>query len=339
MKIRKWLMTAVMLGGMTAALLPGVPASAASVPTDGTGTVIENTTADSSSREFFTIKTADGNVFYIVVDKTKTDDNVYLLTPVTEDSLKALAESAAQKNGAATVSGASNLFGGQSASSQSSETTGAAAASSTTGNGTSNAAKTQTAKNAASVGNIAFIVLVAILVFAAAFYFKIYKPKHAPVPESFDEEPDEDDSGEDGGEDNDKDEESPRRSAPTQKTSAQPEPEEESEPEPREPRVPAAPRPRREDVRQENEDSADEPEADTAQPEPSRPVQVSAHVRVGGLFAPDAQSTPDREQENVPQASRAGDAEKSEEPEPEEDETEMDYGDGMDAFGNPDKED
>lgn len=185
MKIRKWLMTAVMLASMTAALLPGVPASAASVPTDGTGTVIENTTADSSLREFFTIKTADGNVFYIVVDKTKTDDNVYLLTPVTEDSLKALAESATQKNGTTTTSGTSNLFGGQSASSQSSGTTGAA----TTGSGTSTAAKTQKVTTAASVGNIAFIAIVAIFVFAAAFYFKIYKPRHATLPEALDEEP------------------------------------------------------------------------------------------------------------------------------------------------------
>lgn len=354
MKIRKWLMTAVMLAGMTAALLPDVPASAASVPTDGTGTVIENTTTDSSQREFFTIKTADGNVFYVVVDKTKTNDNVYLLTPVTEDSLKALAESAAQKNGTTTTSGTSNILGGLSGSSGTSSASGTATVSSTTSgkSSTGSAAKTQTAKASASMGNIAFIVLVAIGVFAAAFYFKIYRPKHTQVPEALDEEQDDYDSdeGNDGDEDEYETEETgkPRKPAPVQKEPVHPdniqpeqaqiEPEEESESDTREPRAPAAPRSRRENVRQENEDGADEPEAEAVQPEPPRPTQTSARARVGGLFAPDTPNTPEQGQENPPQTSGMGSAEESEEPEPEPDETEMDYGDGMDAFGNPDEE-
>jgi hypothetical protein len=61
-------------------------------PTDGTGTVIENSNKTPGQREFFTISTEAGNDFYIVVDKQKADENVYLLSAVTEDDLMGLAE-------------------------------------------------------------------------------------------------------------------------------------------------------------------------------------------------------------------------------------------------------
>ncbi len=62
------------------------------IPTDGTGTVIENSTQSSDTREFFTIQTASGNIFYIVVDKQKQQNNVYLLSAVTENDLLSLVE-------------------------------------------------------------------------------------------------------------------------------------------------------------------------------------------------------------------------------------------------------
>lgn len=342
MKLKKWLISAVVLVGMTAVFVPA--ASAASIPTDGTGTVVENTTADSSSREFFTIKTADGNVFYIVVDKTKTDDNVYLLTPVTEDSLKALAESAAQKDSAATTSGTSGIFGSQSGSTGTSSTTGTST-SSATGSGASSSGSTAKPKTVASAGNIAFLALVAIAVFAAAFYFKIYKPKHARVPESFDDEPEErderygnSDEDEDGEDENEPEEpEKPKKAASAQRKpvktnqsapeQAQPDPAWESskeqpeteEPDPteQEPHAPAAPRPRREDVWPENGHTISEPEP-AAQPE--QPVNRSLRTQNGGLFAPD-------------------EVEEPEEPEPEDEENIQDYEDGMGLFDNPDQED
>ena len=362
MKIKKWLATAAMLASMAAIFTP-LSVSAASVPTDGTGTVIENTTADSSQREFFTIKTADGNVFYIVVDKTKTDDNVYLLTPVTEDSLKALAENAAQKNGTTAASGTSNILGSLSGSAGTSSASGTTTVSETGGGASASGstATAQTAKTAASAGNIAFIVLAAIGVFAVAFYFKIYKPRHTAMPESLEEEPDEDDSGDsnEGDEDDEPEEtEKPRKPAPSQgkpmendqsapeqarSELAQPGPKwepsgdqpemEEPEPAAQEPRAPASPRPRREDVWPESENSISGPEA---QPEPTRSMQASTRARVGGLFAPDTPDTPEQEQGKAPQTSATGGTEEPVEPEPEEDENEMDYGDGMDAFGNPD---
>ena len=42
--------------------------------------------------EFFTITTADDNIFYLIVDKQRDSENVYFLNAVTEEDLLALAE-------------------------------------------------------------------------------------------------------------------------------------------------------------------------------------------------------------------------------------------------------
>ncbi len=60
------------------------------VPPSGTGTVIE--TATSADREFYTISTPAGNVFYLIIDTTRPAENVYFLDAVTEKDLLALAE-------------------------------------------------------------------------------------------------------------------------------------------------------------------------------------------------------------------------------------------------------
>lgn len=58
---------------------------------EGTGTVVDNAT-DEDGKEFFTITTPSENVFYLVIDRQRTDNNVYFLNAVTEDDLLALAE-------------------------------------------------------------------------------------------------------------------------------------------------------------------------------------------------------------------------------------------------------
>ena len=58
---------------------------------DGTGTVIDNAT-DGDGKEFFTVETPDGNVFYLIVDRERTSENVYLLNAVTENDLASLAK-------------------------------------------------------------------------------------------------------------------------------------------------------------------------------------------------------------------------------------------------------
>ena len=58
---------------------------------DGTGTVVDNVVTQNEI-EFFTVYTEDGNVFFLVVDRQRNTDNVYLLNAVTEADLMALAE-------------------------------------------------------------------------------------------------------------------------------------------------------------------------------------------------------------------------------------------------------
>lgn len=57
----------------------------------GTGTVVDNAT-DGDGKEFYTISTADGSVFYLVIDRQRTTENVYFLNAVTVADLMALAE-------------------------------------------------------------------------------------------------------------------------------------------------------------------------------------------------------------------------------------------------------
>ncbi|MEG1593386.1 MAG: DUF4366 domain-containing protein [Oscillibacter sp.] len=57
----------------------------------GTGTVVDNAT-DEDGKEFFTITTPSENVFYLVIDRQRETENVYFLNAVTEADLLALAE-------------------------------------------------------------------------------------------------------------------------------------------------------------------------------------------------------------------------------------------------------
>ena len=57
----------------------------------GTGTTVDNATSGDGV-EFFTIKTDDDKVYYLVVDRNSGTDNVYLLNTVTGGDLEALAE-------------------------------------------------------------------------------------------------------------------------------------------------------------------------------------------------------------------------------------------------------
>lgn len=61
----------------------------------GTGTVVDNATGE-DGKEFFTIQTPAENVFYLVIDRQRGTENVYFLNAVTEADLAALAESAGE---------------------------------------------------------------------------------------------------------------------------------------------------------------------------------------------------------------------------------------------------
>ena len=67
------------------------PRDPAPLTPDGQGTVVDNAT-DEDGKEFYTISTPDENIFYLVIDKQRDSDNVYFLNAVTEQDLMALAQ-------------------------------------------------------------------------------------------------------------------------------------------------------------------------------------------------------------------------------------------------------
>ncbi len=68
---------------------------------DGTGTVIDD--IENGSKHFYTIATDAGNVFYLIVDLDKENNNVYFLDATKERDLLALAEKAEEEEGVAVI--------------------------------------------------------------------------------------------------------------------------------------------------------------------------------------------------------------------------------------------
>lgn len=58
---------------------------------NGQATVLDHATGE-DGKEFFTITTADNNVFYLIVDRQREEENVYFLNAVTETDLLSLAQ-------------------------------------------------------------------------------------------------------------------------------------------------------------------------------------------------------------------------------------------------------
>ena len=85
---------------VTAAPTPVPTPEPVLTPPGGTGTVVEQT--DEEGKEFYTIMTADENVFYLVIDRQRGSENVYFLNAVTEVDLHPLAELPVEKEPAPT---------------------------------------------------------------------------------------------------------------------------------------------------------------------------------------------------------------------------------------------
>lgn len=59
---------------------------------EDTSTVLDTATGADGDKQFYTITTEDGNVFYLIIDGKRDGNNVYFLNGVTEADLMALAE-------------------------------------------------------------------------------------------------------------------------------------------------------------------------------------------------------------------------------------------------------
>ncbi|MCB7303667.1 DUF4366 domain-containing protein [Bariatricus massiliensis] len=143
---------------------------------DGSATVVDNAT-DGDGKEFYTIQTPNENVFYLVIDKQRTGENVYFLNAVTEQDLMALAATDAKT-----------------------ETTEPETTPDPEPETTPEPEPTPAPEQKPGGGNMGTILLVLAIVViggGAGWYFKIYHPKHG-VPELDEDESEFED--EDGGE-------------------------------------------------------------------------------------------------------------------------------------------
>lgn len=59
---------------------------------EGTGTILDSASESEDDKQFYTITTEAGNVFYLIIDGKRDSNNVYFLNGVTEADLLALAE-------------------------------------------------------------------------------------------------------------------------------------------------------------------------------------------------------------------------------------------------------
>ena len=140
----------------------------------GTGTVV-NTATDEDGKQFYTITTPDENVFYLVIDLQREQDNVYFLNAVTEKDLLALAEKSedTEENETAVVS------------------TPEPESDSETDISSETSLETSTEPEQKSNTTMLLLVLAVVLIGGGAgYYFKIYRPKQeqaALAEDEFDE--------------------------------------------------------------------------------------------------------------------------------------------------------
>lgn len=144
---------------------------------DGTGTVVDNVITE-GDLEFFTVFTEAGNVFFLVIDRQRGADNVYLLNAVTEADLMALAERDGNPIDNSTVSAIPTPPLPEPPTMEQPPIPQPEPQPEPPSTGNNN-------------GSIIFIVVAVVVVCAAAYYFKIGKgKKSAPAPDDFDESED-----------------------------------------------------------------------------------------------------------------------------------------------------
>ncbi len=104
---------------------------------------------DEDGKEFFTITTPSENIFYLVIDRQRAENNVYFLNAVTEKDLLSLAEADPEPEVTEPVVQPEPE------------------------------PEPEPGKDTAlPVGNLLMVAAVALVGGGAAYYFKVYRPKH-----------------------------------------------------------------------------------------------------------------------------------------------------------------
>ena len=137
-------------------------------PADGE---VQDDIQNGSSKEFLTITTKNNNTFYLVIDRSSTSQNVYLLSQVDENDLKEFVD---QEKGPATVTPTPQVVIDENKTEETDKK--------------EEIAKPEKEKMPqANMGAMAAILILALGGVAAYYYFKIYKPKKEEE-EDFEEE-------------------------------------------------------------------------------------------------------------------------------------------------------
>lgn len=131
---------------------------------EGNGEVLDDIT-DDSEMEFLTITTANGNTFYLIIDRSS--DNVYMLSTIDEYDLQDFIEDDIEETDTTTSTSQGSVVLEEKTESTEEETE------------TETPAVTVDEESSGSMSVIIIVLIIAVAVGGGAyFYLKVYKPKH-----------------------------------------------------------------------------------------------------------------------------------------------------------------
>ena len=141
----------------------------------GEGTVVDNAIGG-DGKEFYTISTEDGDVFYLIIDRQRNSQNVYFLNAVTELDLLALAAKNEREipTGTITTPPGSRPAEGEQEPAETPE-------------------PEEPAKQSSKTTMYIIIAVAFVGAGAAAYYFKIVKGKKQLIEDNYDDESDDGD--------------------------------------------------------------------------------------------------------------------------------------------------
>jgi len=141
---------------------------------DGTGSVTDSSTQTdvNTGKQFVTVQTKSGKIFYLIIDHDKSTDNVFLLTEVTENDLLNFVEGDGTNDGTAAASNtADNTTGAQNGIGQQEPDD----------TDTTQPATTPEPETSGGSGLILVVILVIGIGGAAFYFFKVKKRKSDPL--------------------------------------------------------------------------------------------------------------------------------------------------------------
>ena len=167
------------------------PRNPTALTPDGQGTVMDDVTNE-DGKEFFTIKTPNENIFYLIIDKQRDSENVYFLNSVTESDLMALAEKDESNSGTSAIPDPAPVCICKDKCEAGAVNTACPVCilsmADCVGTAPAPTEPTEQPKESGNNGSMVIVLLAVLAVGGAGWYFKIYKPKHDMADaEDFDE--------------------------------------------------------------------------------------------------------------------------------------------------------